>query len=49
VENRCTIHDLHATLLYLLGLDHETLTRRNSGRDFRLTDVSGDVARKIVA
>jgi hypothetical protein len=49
VENRCTIHDLHATLLHLLGLDHERLTWHHSGRDFRLTDVSGQVATGILA
>lgn len=43
------IHDLHATLLYLLGLDHERLTYRYAGRDFRLTDVAGQVARGIIA
>jgi len=43
------VHDLHATLLYLLGLDHQKLTYRYAGRDFRLTDVSGEVARKILA
>lgn len=49
VEDRMHIHDFHATLLHLLGLDHEKLTYRNSGRDFRLTDVAGVVARKILA
>ena len=49
IEDRCTIHDLHATILHLLGLDHERLTYRHSGRDFRLTDVSGNVARKMLA
>ena len=43
------IHDFHATVLHLLGLDHEWLTYRYSGRDFRLTDVAGVVAQKIVA
>ena len=43
------IHDLHATILHLLGLDHERLTYRYSGRDFRLTDVHGNVATKILA
>ena len=43
VENRVHMHDLHATILYALGLDHERLTYRYSGRDFRLTDVSGRV------
>ena len=49
VEDRMHIHDLHATLLHLLGLDHEKLTYRFGGRDFRLTDVHGVVARKILA
>jgi hypothetical protein len=48
VENICTMHDLHATILHLLGLDHERLTFRTSGRDFRLTDVHGRVVREIV-
>lgn len=43
VDNRVHMHDLHATILYALGLDHERLTYRYSGRDFRLTDVSGRV------
>ncbi|MFO0278220.1 MAG: DUF1501 domain-containing protein [Planctomycetota bacterium] len=43
------VHDLHATLLHLLGLDHERLTYRHAGRDFRLTDVEGKVARAILA
>ena len=43
------IHDLHATVLHLLGLDHERLTYRYSGRDFRLTDVHGIIAKKILA
>jgi hypothetical protein len=43
------IHDLHATILHLLGLDHEKLTYRYAGRDFRLTDVAGQVAREILA
>jgi hypothetical protein len=49
VENVCTIHDLHATILHLLGLDHERLTYRSSGRDFRLTDVHGRVVHEILA
>jgi hypothetical protein len=48
VENVCTMHDLHATILHLLGIDHERLTFRTSGRDFRLTDVHGRVVREIV-
>lgn len=49
VEGRVHIHDLHATILHLLGLDHEKLTYRYSGRDFRLTDTKGDVVREILA
>jgi hypothetical protein len=49
VEDRMHIHDFHATVLHLLGLDHERVTYRYSGRDFRLTDVAGVVARKIFA
>jgi hypothetical protein len=47
-EGICTFHDLHATILHLLGLDHERLTYRFGGRDFRLTDVHGRVVREIV-
>ena len=49
IENKCHIHDWHATILHLLGLDHERLTYRYAGRDFRLTDVQGVVARDIIA
>jgi hypothetical protein len=49
VENRIHVHDLHATVLHLLGIDHERLTYRYSGRDFRLTDVSGRVVHDIIA
>jgi hypothetical protein len=49
VENPVHVHDLQATILHLLGLDHERLTFRHSGRDFRLTDVSGQVVRPILA
>jgi uncharacterized protein (DUF1501 family) len=49
VENRVHVHDLHATILHLLGIDHERLTYRYSGRDFRLTDVHGKVVRDIIA
>jgi hypothetical protein len=48
VENKVHVHDLHATILHLLGLDHERLTYRYAGRDFRLTDVHGEVVRAIV-
>ncbi len=49
VEDRVHVHDLHATVLALLGLDHERLTYRHAGRDFRLTDVHGNVIRAIMA
>ena len=48
-DNPVHVHDLHATILHLLGLDHERLTYRYSGRDFRLTDVHGNVVRDIIA
>ena len=48
-QNPTSVHDLHATMLYALGLDHEKLTYRYSGRDFRLTDVHGNVIRDILA
>jgi hypothetical protein len=48
-EGRVHVHDLHATILWLLGLDHQRLTFRYSGRDFRLTDVEGNVVREIFA
>jgi hypothetical protein len=49
VENPVHVHDLHATLLHQLGLDHTKLTYRYSGRDFRLTDVAGEVIKDIIA
>jgi hypothetical protein len=49
IENPVHVHDLHATILHLLGLDHERLTYRYAGRDFRLTDVHGQVVRDILA
>ena len=49
VDQKMHIHDLHATLLFLLGLDHEKLTYRYGGRDFRLTDVAGEIHREILA
>jgi hypothetical protein len=49
VENIVEVHDLHATLLHLLGIDHERFTYRWQGRDFRLTDVSGHVVQPILA
>ncbi len=48
VENPVSAHDLHATILHLMGLDHERLTYRYSGRDFRLTDVEGNIVRQIL-
>ena len=49
VEDKMHIHDLHATMLHLLGIDHKKLTYRYGGRDYRLTDVAGEVATKIIA
>ena len=49
VENKVHVHDLHATILWLLGFDHEKLTFRYAGRDFRLTDVHGKVVRELMA
>lgn len=49
VEDKMHIHDWHATILHLLGLDHERLTFNYAGRDFRLTDVHGNVAKSIIA
>ena len=48
-ENPVHVHDLHATILHLMGLDHEKLTYRYAGRDFRLTDVHGNVVRDIIS
>ena len=49
VEGRCVVHDLHATVLHIMGLDHTKLTYRFGGRDYRLTDVHGRVIHEIVA
>jgi hypothetical protein len=49
VENIATVHDLWATVLHLMGVDHEQLTYRFGGRDLRLTDVHGNVLRDIIA
>ena len=49
VDGRVHIHDWHATILHLMGLDHEKLTYNHAGRDFRLTDVHGNVVRDILA
>ena len=49
VEDKVHLHDLHATILYLLGIDHLRLTYKYAGRDFRLTDVYGNVVHDIIA
>jgi arylsulfatase A-like enzyme len=49
VENRVSVHDLHATMLHLMGFDHKRLTYRFAGRDFRLTDVHGTVVHDILS
>jgi uncharacterized protein (DUF1501 family) len=49
VEDPVSVHDLHATILHLLGFDHERLTYRYAGRDFRLTDVHGNVLKRIIS
>ena len=48
-KDKVHVHDLHATILHLLGFDHEKLTYRFQGRDFRLTDVHGNVVQQILA
>ena len=49
VKDKVHMHDLHATLLHLLGMDHEKLTFRHAGRDYRLTDVHGHVVKGMLA
>ena len=49
VQGKVHVHDLHATILNLMGIDHRRLTYRYQGRDFRLTDVYGDVVEKLIA
>jgi hypothetical protein len=49
VENKVHVHDLQATILHLFGFDHEKLTFRHAGRDFRLTDVQGNVVKELIA
>lgn len=49
VENRVNVHDIHATILHQMGIDHTNLTYRFNGRDFRLTDVEGEILREILA
>jgi hypothetical protein len=48
IENKTTIYDLHATILQIMGLNHEKLTYRHGGRDYRLTDVYGNVIKPIL-
>jgi hypothetical protein len=48
-DGKVHVHDLHATILHLLGFDHEALTYRYAGRNFRLTDVSGEVIKELLA
>ena len=49
VQDPVSVHDLHATILYLMGIDHTKLTYRHAGRDYRLTDVYGEVVKAILA
>jgi hypothetical protein len=49
IEDPVSVHDLHATLMHLFGFDHTRLTYRSQGRDFRLTDVEGEVVKKLLA
>jgi hypothetical protein len=49
VENKAQMHDLHATMLHLMGMDHKKLTFRFGGRDMRLTDVHGELIQGILA
>jgi hypothetical protein len=49
VEDKVHVHDLHATILHLMGIDHQRLTYRYSGRDYRLTDVAGRVVTEVLA
>ncbi len=48
LENPVEVHDLHATMLHLLGIDHKKITFRHQGRDFRLTDVAGNIVKPIL-
>jgi hypothetical protein len=49
IEDKIHVHDLHATILHCLGFDHTKLTYRHTGRDFRLTDVEGEIVDKLLA
>ena len=48
-EDKVHVHDLHVTILHLLGIDHKRLTYRSQGRDFRLTDVHGKVVKQVLS
>jgi ssRNA-specific RNase YbeY (16S rRNA maturation enzyme) len=48
-DDRVHVHDFHATILHLMGFDHERLTYRHAGRDYRLTDVAGETVRGVLA
>jgi hypothetical protein len=48
-QDQVHVHDFHATILHMLGFDHEQLTYRHNGRDYRLTDVAGHVVKDIIA
>ena len=49
IQDKVSIHDLHATILHLMGMDHKRLTFHHSGRDYRLTDVFGKVVQEILS
>ena len=49
VQEKVHVHDLHATILYLLGFDHQRLTYRHAGRDYRLTDVYGQIVKEALS
>jgi hypothetical protein len=49
IENKVHVHDLHATILALLGFDHKLLTYRYNGRDFRLTETAGEIMKPVIA
>jgi hypothetical protein len=49
VQDKVHVHDLHATILYLLGFDHQRLTYRHAGRDYRLTDVYGQIVKEALS
>ena len=49
VKDPVNVHDLHATMLHLLGIDHKQFTYRSEGRDYRLTDISGELVKPLIA